>query len=656
LIKRAVLFITVLVCWGAFFLHGVEPESEIRLPDANLFFRIEVKDEETGRGIPLVEVVTINKICYITDSAGLVAFYEPELMNRDLYFSFKSHGYEIKKDGFGFTGKTLKTIPGDSCIVEMKRKNIAERLYRITGSGIYKDSVLLGEKSPIEKPLVNAGVLGQDSTLAAIYKDKIFWVWGDTTHARYPLAANFKVTCATSLLPEKGGLDPEIGVNLEYFREKDFVKQMVPLPGSGNPYWLGCLVNVKDENGKECLVAHYSKIKPPLESIGRGLVRFNDEKEVFDEVCKYPITDIVKPNGHPFRVRDNGEEYLYFFAEGVYRTKADYESVKNHETYEAFTFMKKGSRFRASEDIIERKPNGNPEYSWKTNTSPIGEKQMQELVEKGILAKEEKWFGFVDADTGKDVQFAGGSIYWNNYRNRWVMIFNEIFGTSTLGEVWYAEGDTPLGPWYYARKIVTHEKYSFYNVVQHPHFAKEEGRVIFFEGTYTDFISGIEVPTPRYNYNQIMYKLDIGDERCAFPVAVYRAKGADFEYLTSDRISGDKNKAEIAFFALDRAFKDTAPIYESRSEKGTILQREKPGAESNRDFITAFYGLNTDSDETTTTAFLYEYTHRETLERFYSIGEDVPEKDYLRNPEPLCRVWKYPRKFNPWNLFNDSVR
>ena len=39
-----------------------------------------------------------------------------------------------------------------------------------------------------------------------------------------------------------------------------------------------------------------------------------------------------------------------------------------------------------------------------------------------------------------------------------------------LGEIWYAEADTPLGPWVYARKIVTHEKYSFYNPRHHPMF------------------------------------------------------------------------------------------------------------------------------------------------------------------------------------------
>ena len=71
------------------------------------------------------------------------------------------------------------------------------------------------------------------------------------------------------------------------------------------------------------------------------------------------------------------------------------------------------------------------------------------------------------------------------------MIAVESFGSSSfLGEVWFAEADTPLGPWVYARKIVTHEKYSFYNPKQHPMFDKENGRIIYFEGTYTTMFSG----------------------------------------------------------------------------------------------------------------------------------------------------------------------
>ncbi|MBP86631.1 MAG: hypothetical protein CMJ64_07945 [Planctomycetaceae bacterium] len=42
---------------------------------------------------------------------------------------------------------------------------------------------------------------------------------------------------------------------------------------------------------------------------------------------------------------------------------------------------------------------------------------------------------------------------------------------------------------------------------------KDGGRVIFFEGTYTNMFSGNNDQTPRYNYNQIMYKLDLSDPR-----------------------------------------------------------------------------------------------------------------------------------------------
>ena len=86
---------------------------------------------------------------------------------------------------------------------------------------------------------------------------------------------------------------------------------------------------------------------------------------------------------------------------------------------------------------------------------------------------------------------SSGSVYWNAYRKRWVMIVAQAFGgPSFLGETWYAEADTPLGPWVYARKIVTHERYSFYNPKQHPFFDEKGGQVIYFEGTYTATFSG----------------------------------------------------------------------------------------------------------------------------------------------------------------------
>src|SRR5262249_54231361 len=68
---------------------------------------IRVVDAETGRGIPLVELETVNHLKFVTDSAGRVAFQEPGLMGREMFFSVRSHGYEAKKDGFGYAGVKL---------------------------------------------------------------------------------------------------------------------------------------------------------------------------------------------------------------------------------------------------------------------------------------------------------------------------------------------------------------------------------------------------------------------------------------------------------------------------------------------------------------------------------------------------------------------
>ncbi|MGB2822991.1 MAG: hypothetical protein WBF17_18555, partial [Phycisphaerae bacterium] len=59
------------------------------------YFTIEVVDDSTGRGVPLVELRTTNNIRYYTDSGGLIAFHEPGLMDRDVFFHVSSHGYEF---------------------------------------------------------------------------------------------------------------------------------------------------------------------------------------------------------------------------------------------------------------------------------------------------------------------------------------------------------------------------------------------------------------------------------------------------------------------------------------------------------------------------------------------------------------------------------
>src|ERR1051326_665339 len=95
-------------------------------------FAIEVVDEQTGRGVPMVELQATSGARYYTDSAGLIAFQEPGLMGRKVWFAVSAHGYEFAADGFGIRGVALEVKPGGSARLKVKRLNIAERLYRIT--------------------------------------------------------------------------------------------------------------------------------------------------------------------------------------------------------------------------------------------------------------------------------------------------------------------------------------------------------------------------------------------------------------------------------------------------------------------------------------------------------------------------------------------
>ena len=160
---------------------------------------------------------------------------------------------------------------------------------------------------------------------------------------------------------------------------------------------------------------------------------------------------------------------------------------------------------------VERDAAGKVVWSWKRDTAPIRWTLQEKLLKSGQLKPDEAWLKIEDADSGKSVIAHAGSVTWNEHRRRWVSVFTQHFGSSLLGEIWYSEADAPEGPWRKATKIVTHDKYSFYNPKQHPYFSG--GRYLFFEGTYTHTFSGNTDQTPRYDYNQIMYRLDLDDPR-----------------------------------------------------------------------------------------------------------------------------------------------
>jgi len=615
-------------------------------PQSDDYFKIHVVDEDTGRGVPLVELRTVNNIRFYTDSAGVVAFHEPGLMNSRVFFHVSSHGYEFAKDGFGYAGTRLQVTPGGSAVLKIRRINVAERLYRMTGAGIYRDSVLVGDKPPTEQPLLNGLVFGSDSVVNAVYRGRIYWFWGDTNKPSYPLG-NFHVPGATSVLPADGGLDPNVGVNLEYFVGKDgFGKPVAQMPGKG-PTWIDGVVTVKDRDGRERLFAKYVKIKPPMVTYERGLIEFDDEQQQFGGRMPIPLDAPLQPAGHPLKRVEDGIEYVHFgHPFPRVRVRATAEDLRDLSNYEAFTCLKQGLREASAE--LDRDDDGRLQFAWKHDTPPVVGKFRQKLIQQKKLRENEGLIHLQDVETGKRVAAHGGSVYWNEYRQRWVAIILESFGTSLLGEIWYAEADSPLGPWVYARKVVTHDKYSFYNPKQHPMLDKDGGRTIFFEGTYTNIFSGNPDQTPRYNYNQIMYKLDLADPRLVLPVPVYDRTAASDDaippFVTGKRLSRDDRRGAIGWFALDRPAGESVPVFAERSgDRTTALvvgSQSKPSQDCGQPLC---HALPADmSDPPDTTLPLYEFVSDDGKPRRYSTQETLDVAGYRRSRQVVCLVWPSP--------------
>ena len=218
-------------------------------------------------------------------------------------------------------------------------------------------------------------------------------------------------------------------------------------------------------------------------------------------------------------------------------------------------------------------------------------------MSKGIVTARERPFELIDIETGDTVAPHNGSVSWNAYRNRWIMIRSRVEGPdSFLGEVYYFEADTPLGPWAYGQRIITHtrsalvdstrpearETYTFYNPVQHPELDRDGGREVFIEGTLsTTFAVPPTPPMPGYEYNQMMYRLDLGNPRVFLPVAIYRAADAGGSLYRTRAAAANRlarsgeptlRKWNLAFFAPDRPRPSTIPVHEAASATGSGLR------------------------------------------------------------------------------------
>ncbi len=428
---------------------------------------IQVVEEGTGWPVPLVELRTTHNVRLVTDNAGRIAFDLPELMGRETWFNVIGQGYEVPKDGFGYRGVRLKPEPGKTLKVEVRRAIIARRLGRLTGGGLFAESQKLG----LDLDWRESGVLGCDSVQNAVYKGRLFWVWGDTTLARYPLGI-FNATCAATAVQPLQSFVPPLRVQFHYFTGRQgHPRGIANVPGSG-PTWLSALVTLPDKSGKTHLAGSYVKITPPLEAYQRGLVVWDDKDKMFERFRvlwnksdAHPKAPPM-PDGHPAFWRDaNGKRWVLF--------GNPFPTLRCPATFEA----------------------------WQDTNS------WQILKPQATLRA---------ANRQATVRPHSGSIAWDPWRKRWVTVFTEKFGKpSAFGEVWYAEADSPTGPWGPALKVLSHQHYTFYNPELHPEFTPPESPLLFFEGTYSITFSDGHRPTPRYDYNQMLYRLDLDDPALA---------------------------------------------------------------------------------------------------------------------------------------------
>ncbi len=215
----------------------------------------------------------------------------------------------------------------------------------------------------------------------------------------------------------------------------------------------------------------------------------------------------------PIIYEDDGKQWMCIGKTfNTLRVPADIESLKDISKYEAYTCIADGYGKDPKSTKLLRDKNGKLVYRWTKNAPPMQPDLEEAFIKAGLMDQDEAIFLPKDVETGNPVVFHTGTTYWNEYRQKWIAIMVEQGGTSYLGEMWYAEADSPFGPWDKAIKIAGHDKYSIYNPSHLPFYDKEGGKIIYFDGCYSMSFATNDWTT-RYDYNMVRYKLDLSDPR-----------------------------------------------------------------------------------------------------------------------------------------------
>ena len=431
--------------------------------------RIEVVEQGSGWPVPLVALKTTHHVEFYTDNAGVVAVSTPELLGREVFFHVSADGYEVAADGFGYSGVRLRPEPGATLRVEVRRTMIARRLGRLTGAGLFAESQATGRDTDWKE----SGVFGCDSVQTVLHRGRRHWLWGDTTLSHYPLGL-FDSLGAESEAQPFGRFEPPIRPLFEFHRDgQGRLRGVTPMSGEG-PTWATALVSLPDRDGSPRLVGSYCKVRGHLEVYEWGLAVWNETSQKFERLKVLWTRSAASPRppplpvGHAVPWKDPAGRDWILFAHPfpALRCPATFEAWQDPTTWEPLEPQKE---LRSAHDGSAVRPHD------------------------GVHS---------------------GAMGWQSWRRRWVTVFLQSGGTpSTLGELWYAEAAAPTGPWGPAVKVLTHRNHTFYNPCLHLDLTPSDSPVLLFEGTYTREFSSNAVATPRHDYNQILYRLDLDDPR-----------------------------------------------------------------------------------------------------------------------------------------------
>ena len=147
------------------------------------------------------------------------------------------------------------------------------------------------------------------------------------------------------------------------------------------------------------------------------------------------------------------------------RVPATVGSIKDVASYENYTPLRPGS----TSEVV-RDASGAVVWAWRKGAAPMTQTLEAALVKSGALKQSERRTLVYD-ENGDELALAGGSVPWNEHRQKYVAIIGArptappdsgsgeaapAPAPSFDGEIYYAEGDTLTSGWSNATLVITH--------------------------------------------------------------------------------------------------------------------------------------------------------------------------------------------------------